>query len=146
MIEINTHGLIVDFGKHAGQPWTRVPVSYLRWLVNTPGGSRTNAKAIAAAELKRRGTTLPTIELSGHALDRASLACRKIWHQTAKDDQEGLYSWLCRIGREAIERGGEAMKDHAALGFADWETEYLGLRIVFSLGEHYPTMKTVYPL
>jgi hypothetical protein len=140
--EINTHGLKVDFGKHRGELWTRVPVSYLRWLVNMPSARNSNAKAIAAAELKRRGSTLPTIELSGHAIDRASLSCRKIWHQTAHAD-EGLYSWLCRIGREALDSTADGLEGHSES--RECEIEYLGLKLVFALGEFYPTIKTVHP-
>jgi hypothetical protein len=108
-----------------------------------PSARNSNAKAIAAAELKRRGSTLPTIEVSGHALDRASLSCRAIWHQTAKDDNEGLYSWLCRIGREALDSTEDGMEGHSES--RECEIEYLGLKLIFALGEFYPTIKTVHP-
>ena len=31
---IDTNNLIVNFGKHNGELWTRVPLDYLQWLVN----------------------------------------------------------------------------------------------------------------
>ena len=143
MADIDTHGLIVDFGKHRGERWTRVPVSYLRWLANTAGLNGGNAD-IAKAELKRRGSTLPTIELSGHAIDRASTSCRRIWHETAKDENEGLYSWLVRIAQKALDSTEDGLQDHGEPG--DFEVKYLGLKLVFSMGEYYPILKTVHPL
>jgi hypothetical protein len=72
---IDTHNLIVEFGKHKGERWTRVPISYLKWLVNV--GSQ--YAEIAQAELDRRGTRLThDINLTGHAIDRASLRCWQI--------------------------------------------------------------------
>ena len=100
MAEINTHNLICDFGRHAGTLYTRVPVSYLKWMVN----SGHNKSEIAAAELKRRGTVTPELDVSGHAIDRASLSCRKIWHQT-RHEEEGLHAWLVRMSTEAITKG-----------------------------------------
>lgn len=102
-----THGLRIDFGKHKGELWTRVPVSYLKWLANTaaadPTSNLTKAANIAKLELTRRGTVTPDIDISGHAIDRASLNCRKIWHETRKPD-EGLHAWLVRVTREAIDK------------------------------------------
>ncbi len=136
MTEINTHHLIVDFGKHKGTPWTHVPVSYLNWLVNSAPIADTSNRSIAAAELKRRGTVTPKIEVSGHAIDRASLSCRKVWHQTARDENEGIHAWLCRMSAEAIERGEKL--NHGKI-------RYSGLDFVFEFGECYPTLVTVMP-
>ena len=33
---IDTHDMRVEFGKHRGERWTRVPVSYLRWIPLAP--------------------------------------------------------------------------------------------------------------
>ncbi|MBL8013862.1 MAG: hypothetical protein JNN05_08450 [Candidatus Omnitrophica bacterium] len=131
---INTHNLIIEFGKHKGERWTRVPVSYLKWLINQPNDEKfgTKNKEIAQAELERRGTTTPDrLEISGHAIDSASLRVRQIWHKT-KNENEGLYSWLYRIGSEAvlIANGQESVK-------------HLGIKWVFVYGEIYPTLKTV---
>jgi len=123
MSEINTHNLIVDFGKHKGERWTRLPISYLNWLMNEVGGEK---GAIAKAELDRRGTTvITTLQLSGHAIDRAS----QITHAW-KD--KGVHSWLLIIGAEALE---------AAKGAE--EIEYQGFKFAFTYGEYYPTMKTI---
>jgi uncharacterized protein (DUF3820 family) len=141
---INTHNLRIGFGKHKGELWTRVPVSYLKWLVNTPappGYSGDGAK-IAAAELARRGTATPTIEVSGHAIDRASLNCRKSWHQTSKKD-EGIHAWLCRMADEALTHGLNARNSDDG---SESSIEYHGLKFVFAQGEIYPSLKTVMPL
>lgn len=39
------------FGKHKGNPWTKVPKEYLDWVVENVGGS---AATVASDELKRR--------------------------------------------------------------------------------------------
>lgn len=59
---------------------------------------------LARAELGRRGTTIDAVvEVSGHAIDRASLSpIRGVW----KDDRqpgEGLHAWLTRVATEAFE-------------------------------------------
>lgn len=104
--ELNTHGMLCDFGKHAGTPYTQLPVSYLKWMVCVEH-SRAH---IAAAELKRRGTVTPDLDVSGHAIDRASLLSpiRRIWQtdiaRTPKDKQpEGLHAWLSRLTAEAMQ-------------------------------------------
>jgi hypothetical protein len=56
---------------------------------------------LAKAEISRRGTVLPTLEISGHAIDRASLACRRTWHEN-RGNEEGLNAWLIRICNEAL--------------------------------------------
>jgi len=130
--EINTHGLTIGFGKHKGELWTRLPVSYLSWLANLTNPLDQRAVDIAQAELARRGSTYPVIEVSGHAIDRASLQCRKIWHNDRKKD-EGLNAWLIRVGQEAIrlgERRGEKII---------WK----GVKFVFEFGTFYPSIKTV---
>src|SRR5687767_10815733 len=111
--EINTHDLLVTFGKHKGERWTRLPIGYLKWLVNEHEKLKNFPDAelhrdIALAELKRRGTVLEsTMKISKHAIDRASLNCRGIWKETRKDDNEGLNSWLERMANEALESSDE---------------------------------------
>jgi len=121
--EINTHGLIVDFGRHKGERWTRIPVGYLKWLVNDVGDEKGK---IAQAELNRRGTTMPTeLVLSGHAIDRASQITKE-WQET------GVNSWLSKIANEALEvaDGKERIK-------------HKGYKFCFTYGNHFPTLKTI---
>ena len=127
---MNTHHLICDFGRHNGAPYTRIPVSYLRWMVNT-GRSRAD---IAKAEIERRGTVTPDLDVSGHAIDRASTCCRRIWHQTAASDSEGLHAWLCRVAAEAL-----------VMNVRDGDGCYLrmGMRFVFDESGAWPVLKTV---
>ncbi len=130
---INTHGMIVDFGKHRGVLYTRIPVSYLRWMVNSDHSRRD----VAQAELDRRGIDSADrdVEISGHAIDSASLRCRKLWHET-RGEQEGLHAWLLRITQEALN-----IQEPDENGYV----HYLGLRLVFQPGELYPVLKTVIP-
>lgn len=128
---MNTHGVTLSFGRHRGELLTRVPVSYLKFMVN----SGTQQADVAAEELKRRGTVTPDLEVSGHAIDRASLHCRKIWHETRGED-EGLHAWLVRMARTALDRGDidEQGRHHLR--------EH-GLRLVFADMEVWPVLKTV---
>lgn len=126
---INTHGFKMPNGKHKDELITRVPVSYLRWITNTPNHS---LQEYAQAELDRRGSILPEMELSGHAINRASFRCLKIWKEDRNDD-EGLHSWLLRRGMEAFKK----LKDDTT------KVEHMGIKWAFEIGERYPVLKTV---
>lgn len=125
-------GQTLGFGKHKDLLWTRCPVGYLKWMVNEPNMAA-ERKAIAAAELERRGTATPDLDVSGHAIDRASLHCRKIWHET-KRDGEGIYTWLCRVSREALDIGQVDDKGRH---------HHLGMKFAFEKGQLWPVLKTV---
>ena len=129
MTAINTHGVTMSFGKHRGELLTRVPASYLRWMVNEKSPMHEQARA----EIERRGHKLPEVELSGHAIDNASLRVRKIWHETRGKD-EGLHSWLQRVTLEALEKGER---------LDSGRIKYLGMKLVIEQGEEFPVLKTV---
>jgi hypothetical protein len=127
---MNTHGVLIPYGRYKGQLFTRIPVGYLKWMVNT----RQNMWETAQAEFKRRGSKMPTIELSGHAIDNASIRVRKIWHDTKLDDNEGIYSWLMRMTEEALKDG-----DILESG----KIKYKGMKFVVEQGEEFPVLKTI---
>lgn len=126
---INPHGKTIDYGKHAGKLFTRLPRGYLVWMIN----EKAPMWEIAKAEFERRGDTMPKVELSGHAIDSASLRIRKSWHQSRGKD-EGLYSWLQRMTLEAIEKGTQKEPGNY---------HYMGLKFVVAKGEEFPALKTV---
>lgn len=126
---MNTHGVKINYGKHNGELITRLPVSYIKWMINSGAPMADYARA----ELERRGDTMPKVELSGHAIDNASLRVRKIWHETREQD-EGLYSWLMRITLEAIEKGEK---------LESGKIKYLGMKLVIHQGEEFPLLKTI---
>jgi hypothetical protein len=128
---MNTHGYLMKMGKHKGTLLTRVPVGYLQWGVNANHPEADYFKA----ELKRRGSVMPAIQISGHAIDRASLKCRAIWHQNRKPE-EGLHGWLVRVSQDAIEKG-QPMGEGAFY--------HLGIKFIFAFGEAYPSLVTVMP-
>jgi hypothetical protein len=97
---VDTHGFLLTFGKHEGKVITRVDLGYLRWMVN----NHTPDCEHAEAELERRGSAIPTLSVSGHAIDRASLRVLDIWLSKRKK-KEGLYSWLSRVAALALRRG-----------------------------------------
>lgn len=128
---VNTHNEVITFGKHKGERWTRIPIGYLKWILNE---MPTNSEAyrFAEAELARRGDTMPKeVEISNHAIDKASLRVRKAWHND-RGEEEGLYSWLVRICTEVLSEKGENER-----------VKYKGCVLVFTFGNHFPTLKTV---
>lgn len=126
---MNTHGVRINYGRHNGELFTRLPVSYLRWMVN----EKSRMHDVARAELERRGSNLPEVELSGHAIDNASLRVRKIWHET-KHGNEGLHTWLQRITLEA-RKYGERLDNG--------KISYMGMKLVITEGEEYPVLVTI---
>jgi hypothetical protein len=128
---IDTHHLRIPFGRHKGELWTRVPVSYLKWLVNT----KAEAAPIAQAELERRGTTLERqVEISGHAIDRASTRLLGKWQATRLHDNEGLHAWLHRLATQALQYGEKE---------DEWHYKFAGIKFCYDFGEVYPTLTTV---
>lgn len=130
---IDTHNKKINFGKYKGKRWTRVPINYLRWLIN----EQTSHADIAEAEIKRRGSSLvgdKSVEITGHAIDRASLRLYEEWKKTSLKN-EGIHSWLERISVEAYN-----------FGYTDSEAIiYKNIIFVFKKGILYPTLTTVMP-
>lgn len=129
---INTHGLKADFGTHRGELYTRIPVNYLTWMVN----SEHSRKPIAEAELKRRGTTIPEVYISGHAIDRFTENYLNIWRKSEEPDRKPLYSWLCDKALMAFNSGIPHYKN-------DNKKDFLGLWWVFEENTCWPVLKTV---
>lgn len=126
------HDRKLDFGKHRGEPYTRAPIPYLRWMIDC-GHSRAH---FARSELTRRGLDFKDgdITISGHAIDSASLRVRNIWHETKSSDNEGLHAWLLRMCKEALDD-----TDPDSEGRIMWH----GMKLVFTQGELTTTLKTV---
>lgn len=125
---MDTHNKLITFGQYEGQRWTRLPVSYLRYLANETRG---DSKKMAEAELSRRGSLIPKgeVELSGHSIDRASM-------MLTPDDwgDKGLHSYLYELSVIAYtftkKEEGDEKVDHDGWAF------------VFKHGSHYPILKT----
>ena len=121
---------VVNFGKHKDTPITRVPRQYLTWMVNMS----TQMADEAREELERRGDTTPVTELSGHAIDRASLNVLDVWKVTRTSQDEGLYSWLQRMVLGALEKGED---------LPNGRIRYMGMELAIEIGEEFPALKTV---
>ncbi len=142
--EINTHGLLMNFGRHNGERITRVPIGYLRWavaqpverLLSTPQGAFP-FWVVAKAEIQRRGERRDDIEVSGHAIDRLSLRYRKVWHNT-RQPNEGLYSWAQRQAKEAWSRRENARMQSENV----YSIKYLGIIWIIE-AMALPVVKTV---
>ncbi len=91
-------------------------------------------KKIAEAELKRRGTTTPTLEISHHAIDRVSTRKLHVWEKTSKDG-EGIASWLMRVAKEAYDKKSISKKN---------QYKHIGMRFIFSTDGEWPTLVTIY--
>jgi hypothetical protein len=132
--KIDTHNKKIVFGKHRGELFTRIPLGYLKWMVN----QNAQQADIASAELERRGTPEPTIEISAHAIDRASLRIRRTWHKHRRDN-EGLYTWLAKAAEFAIDNAGgiEAVAEN------DGKAEVGDVVFIFGTEGKWPVLKTV---
>ncbi len=118
-----------------------MPVGYLRHLANNAYG---DSQKLATIELKRRGHGFrPDIEITAHAIDRASMKLHMNWQLTKKDADEGIHSWLARIAGEAYaEHGPETLQRETEAPY-DLTIDWQHTRMVFSIGHHYPTLKTI---
>lgn len=140
--EQELHDFVMPFGKHRGERLVHVPVSYLRWMV----GSSIKHADLAERELIRRGTTVPTLEVSGHAIDRASILCRYFWHQerTKKgaDHQEGIHAWLVRKAAEAWALRPATAPEGEGQG---QKIVHDGIKFTFAFDGKWPVLLTVRP-
>jgi len=133
MNQIDTHLKVMTYGRHKGQLFTRLPISYLKWLI----GKQAPDWEVAQAELERRGTTtLYDMEISGHAIDRASEPVVFKLFQATKLKNEGLHAWLYRMATDARKKGEENSPN---------KYHYKKLKFVFEDNDYYPTLKTVIP-
>lgn len=123
--------VVLTFGKYKGQPITSVPPGYLEYCVRE--GILVEE---AEAELKRRGTFFSDVHLSPHAVDRVSLRMMPKY-LTSRKPNEGLYTWICRKFREAIDKGKEDTKGQLV---------YEGWIWVYQTDVTVPLLKTVLPL
>lgn len=131
--EDQLHEFVMPHGKHKDVRLVNIPVSYLKWMVNV----KHQLADWAAAEMKRRGTVTPDIEISGHAINRASLLLLDQWEHS-RFDNEGLHAWLCRIAKEAHEHG-DRHKTKPGRSY------YEGMTFQFALDVTWPVLKTIFP-
>lgn len=141
---MNTHDAIMTFGKYEGQRVTRVPVSYLKWAVSNRAETIIETKdgrfpfhEVAKAEIQRRGERLENIEVSHHAIDRASLYFMPKF-RLEHGHMEGLASWLARLSWEAWRdrKPGERQID------GTWKIERHGIKFIIE-EMAVPVVKTV---
>lgn len=142
---MNTHESVICFGKFEGTLLTRVPVSYLKWTVSSgcvgevrlKDGTKVTIAEAAKAEIARRGERLGEVEISMHAIDRASLYYIPKF-RLEHGNMEGLVSWLYRVTCEAWrqKKSGERQADGV------WKIEYDRMKFVIE-EMVVPILKTV---
>lgn len=89
--------IVMIDGRYRGIALEKLPPGYLRRI----GNSRHPQSAVCRDEMRRRGMPVYGVEVTAHAVDRASLRLPAIFlkHRTSG---EGLSSWLGRIAEEAL--------------------------------------------
>ena len=97
-------GKKIEFGQFKGEAWARLPISYLKALTRDNGIHK--AAKFAIAELNRRGEKVEEeyIEVTRHALNRATSQCLDIFIKT-RYNKEGAYAWCTRLFEEALSKG-----------------------------------------
>ena len=130
--EQELHDFVMPFGRHKGVRLVHVPVSYLTWMV----GAGVNHATLAERELARRGTTIPTLDVSGHAIDRASLLCRSFWHEERVRTGCGIHAWLVKLAQEALDKGTKT---------EDGKIIHAGMKFTFQIDGKWPVLMTVRP-
>jgi len=100
---VDTHGVTITYGRYKGERFTRLPIPYLKKMVEHKMAMSRYAKA----ELKRRGFDADKcIDISPHSIDMASTRLLGHWKRTRRKG-EGIFTWLHRIALEAIEKGNQ---------------------------------------
>lgn len=98
------------FGQYAGELVTRVPYQYLIHGISQRSTGQVVLKdltkarfsEVARAEIERRGERIPDVDVSAHAIDRASFVGMKCWRRT-RNKREGIYAWAQRMTLEALD-------------------------------------------
>lgn len=129
-----SHNFRLPVGKYKGELITRVPVNYLRWMTN---GRHALAK-YAQAELDRRGVSeCHPIDISSHAIDRASQRLMHHWMSSAEDG-DGIYTWLMKSACEALYEVTECDR------IGSKRVERSGVVYVFEFSTVQPVLKSVW--
>ena len=130
--EQELHDFVMPFGRHRGVRLVHVPVSYLTWMV----GNSIQHADLAERELDRRGTAIPALDISGHAIDRASLLCRHFWHEERVKTGRGIHNWLVKVAQEALDKGKKG--DNGKIIYA-------GMKFTFEMEGKWPVLLTIRP-
>ena len=119
---------ICECGRYRGKKYHRIPSKYLQAMISSDHPNKHHA----IAEMKRRGKALSHVEVSMHAIDRASLRCLGVWKRT-RNGKEGLGKWLSRMASDAIKNGEWEAPDRVVYG-----------ELVFGIADGlWPTVTTV---
>lgn len=124
----------MPFGKFRGELLTKVPASYLTWMIVQ--GHALSFKA--EEELERRGTPCDLkISITPHSIDRASQRMIHLWLSTQLRD-EGLYAWLSRRARAAVETVPMEQRVRSQ------RVEYDGIVFILEFSTLVPVLKSVW--
>jgi len=134
----NTDDIIFNFGKkHSGKRMAEVPADYLRWVMNTVS-DKPQIVHLATRQLEQRGSLeIPQVDLSPHAVDRASQRMLAAWLEDTNESREpGLYRWLAEKTGKAIAEGTSPPNEPAVF-------IHDGFVYFIAPGNLYPTLKSV---
>lgn len=122
----------IPMGKYKGCLITRVPPRYLRWMVS----SGHILMSFAKQELERRGTEESNIEITSHAVDRASCRLMDKYMAEAGAD-EGINTWLAKKAEEALNDYDGELKDNI-------QVLYEGVTYAFEMKFVLPVLMSVW--
>ena len=120
----------MKYGRHKGALLSRVPVAYLRYVVR----NRLAQADEAQTELDRRGAIQPHLDVSGHAIDRASTRLLDQYRAT-RHEGEGMYAWLMRLASAALNSGTPC----------NGKIHHKGLIFAFDCDGEWPVLKSIMP-
>ena len=128
---ISTHNLVRGDGRYTDTLYTRIPVFELRKQSRRSG----MIGLLATLELERRGVPRTThdIDISTHAIDRASQRFIRHFLNDCAETGEGITEWLHRISKEALNQAPVQQS----------EISHRGMRFIFEKSGPYPLLKTV---
>lgn len=105
---------VMPDGVWEGTSITRVPAAHLRWIVRTEH----QLAGWAKEELARRGTVVPDVDITAHAIDRVSTKALDIYRRECREG-EGLHSWIARMANAALATA-PIEKDHYLHAGIEW--------------------------
>lgn len=112
-------------GKFRGVSIKRTPTKFLEWAERAmPEPFCVKARE----ELDRRGTSHKKIQVSDHAIDRASTRLLKLWMDETSGEI-GLYSWLAAKADQALDTAEFNMHETIVVTH-EWITYVFDMKMV----------------
>jgi len=128
-------GNLVPYGKHKDKEWSSVPKSYLEFVGNLKE-SDSDLPDLCRRELEIRNKRVPDMKVIQSAYDSASFCMIEHWQEAIQsgETRKGFNSYINGFAKHAFENG-----EHGENG----EVYFHDMKLVFEIGQIYPTLKSV---